>query len=199
MTNTDDRVRKRSSKSVDGSAGHQTPQTDGQDEASTQAIRSAGTQGEASSGRTGYGDAQLEVSRSPIPTIRISSDFGSGMRRFRRLCVRDWYLWLRFSLASDFTFLLDPEPAHTAAETFPEPQHAANGDAKGKQKATLKLEDETAEESELSFSNKRLCERWLGHVLCLEMRNFCTPYRIDSQILQEISHCGDTLPKYLTS
>ncbi|GHJ83853.1 hypothetical protein NliqN6_0255 [Naganishia liquefaciens] len=167
----------KTSKSVDGSAGHQTPQTDGQDEASTRAIRSAGTQGEASSGRTGYGDAQLEVSRSPIPTIRISSESDHEREKAASQASNGKVnppstIQEESEVAGQgeaepevpISHAQTPEPAHTAAETFPEPQHAANGDAKGKQKATLKLEDETAEESELSFSNKRLCERWLDNL-----------------------------------
>lgn len=170
----------KTSRSVDGSAGHQTPQTDAQDEASTRAIRSPGvTQSrEESSGRTGYGDAQLEVSKSPIPTIRISTESDHEREKAASQAANgkvhppstiqeesegagqgEAEPEVPISLAQT------PEPAHTAAEAFPEPQHAANGEAKGKQKVTLKLEeDEAAEESELSFSNKRLCERWLDNL-----------------------------------
>lgn len=139
----------KTSRSVDGSAGHQTPQTDAQDEASTRAIRSPGvTQSrEESSGRTGYGDAQLEVSKSPIPTIRISTESDHEREKAASQAANgkvhppstiqeesegagqgEAEPEVPISLAQT------PEPAHTAAEAFPEPQHAANGEAKGKQR-----------------------------------------------------------------
>jgi hypothetical protein len=172
----------KTSRSVDGSAGQQTPHADGNDEASTRGIRSPGVAqtSEANSGRTGYGDAQLEVSRSPIPTIRISSESDHERESAATQAQANGKVHPPSTIQEEneagqgenaaepevpISHAQTPEPAHTAAEPFPEPAQAVNGDVKGKQKATLKLEDdETAEESELSFSNKRLCERWLDNL-----------------------------------
>ncbi|KAJ9097794.1 hypothetical protein QFC19_006662 [Naganishia cerealis] len=186
----------KTSRSVDGSAGQRTPHADNQgadpDAASTQAIRSPsvaqlGESGSSKTNGTGYGDAQLEVSQTPIPTIRISSESDhekeSAALHAHANAVQPPMTIQEESengvfgeesmdghVAGDpapveVTHAQTPEPAHTASEPIAETQHGANSDFKGKNKATLKLEeDEPAEESELSFSNKRLCERWLDNL-----------------------------------
>ncbi|KAJ9120101.1 hypothetical protein QFC22_002999 [Naganishia vaughanmartiniae] len=186
----------KTSRSVDGSAGQRTPHADTQgidnETASTRGIRSPGVAqlGESGLSKTngsGYGDAQLEVSQTPIPTIRISSESdhekesatmhahangiqppstiqeenesgNNGEEPSTDQATVD-------AAAVEVVHAQTPEPAHTASEPIAETQHGVNGDFNGKQKAVLKLEDEEpAEESELSFSNKRLCERWLDNL-----------------------------------
>lgn len=139
-------------------------------------------------GKTGYGDAQLEVSQTPIPTIRISSESDHEKELAAMHAHANGKMQPPSTIQEEneaanqgdeteansktpdpaevsISHAQTPEPAHTASETFPETQHGSNGDLKGKQKATLKLEgDDPAEESELSFSNKRLCERWLDNL-----------------------------------
>lgn len=186
----------KTSRSVDGSAGQHTPHADNQgpdnDASSTRGIRSPGVaqldeSGSSKTNGTGYGDAQLEVSQTPIPTIRISSESDhekesaamhahangiqppttiqeenesgvTGEESFTNQETGD-------AAAVEVIHAQTPEPAHTASEPIAETQHGVNGDFNGKQKATLKLEEEEpTEESELSFSNKRLCERWLDNL-----------------------------------
>ncbi|KAJ9107215.1 hypothetical protein QFC20_003750 [Naganishia adeliensis] len=182
----------KTSRSIDGSAGNRTPHSDdnsGHDDSSVRGIRSPGVaqMGEAK-GKTGYGDAQLEVSQTPIPTIRISSESDHEKELAAMHAHANGKMQPPSTIEEEneagnqgdetevnsktpdpaevsISHAQTPEPAHTASETFPETQHGSNGDLKGKQKATLKLEgDDPAEESELSFSNKRLCERWLDNL-----------------------------------
>lgn len=182
----------KTSRSIDGSAGNRTPHSDdnsGHDDSSVRGIRSPGVaqMGEAK-GKTGYGDAQLEVSQTPIPTIRISSESDHEKELAAMHAHANGKMQPPSTIEEEneagnqgdetevnsktpdpaevsISHAQTPEPAHTASETSPETQHGSNGDLKGKQKATLKLEgDDPAEESELSFSNKRLCERWLDNL-----------------------------------
>lgn len=184
----------KTSKSIDGSVGHRTPQSDddgvARDDTSVRGIRSPGVAqiGETGTSRTGYGDAQLEVSQTPIPTIRISSESDHEKESVALHALANGKMQPPSTIQEEnesgnqgdenevesktpnaaevpVSHAQAPEPAHTASEPFPETQHGANGDVKGKQKATLKLEgDDPAEESELSFSSKRLCERWLDNL-----------------------------------
>lgn len=186
----------KTSRSVDGSAGQRTPHEDNQvadnDTSSTRGIRSpgvaeTGVSGSSKTNGAGYGDAQLEVSQTPIPTIRISSESdhekelaamhahangihppttiqeenesgATGEESSNSQAAGD-------VAAVEVVHAQTPEPAHTASEPISETQHGTNGDFNGKQKAVLKLEEEEpSEESELSFSNKRLCERWLDNL-----------------------------------
>ncbi|KAJ9121067.1 hypothetical protein QFC24_005048 [Naganishia onofrii] len=213
----------KTSRSVDGSAGQHTPHADNQgpdnDASSTRGIRSPGVaqldeSGSSKTNGTGYGDAQLEVSQTPIPTIRISSESDhekesaamhahangiqppttiqeenesgvTGEESFNNQETGD-------AAAVEVIHAQTPEPAHTASEPIAETQHGVNGDFNGKQKATLKLEDEEpTEESELSFSNKRLCERWLDNLFMVLYE-----WEILGELAQRLHHTQEAKDAY---
>ncbi len=146
-------------------------------------------------GKTGD---ELDVPGTPIPTIRISSE--SDHEREHADLKKAGVGWSEVHPPSPvpeeeengegeegtFKEVQIPDLEKPAATQTPKDaqsaneQHETNGtinrEPKGKGKSTLTLEeDETEGEGNLTFSNKRLCERWLDTL-------FMTLY--------EVSRCG---------